>query len=49
MRVLKSAIGRPLWVADSIAAARVELRGMVREGEQVPAKKLIEAKPCGIE
>ena len=32
-----------------VAAAGVELRGMVREGEQVSPKKLIEAKPCGVE
>ena len=32
-----------------IAAASVELRGMVREGEQVSLKKLIEAKACGLE
>ena len=32
-----------------IAAAGVELRGMVREGEQMPPKKLIEAGPGGIE
>jgi hypothetical protein len=32
-----------------VAAAGVELRGMVCEGEQVSPKKLIEAKPCGVE
>ena len=32
-----------------VAAAGVELRGMVREGEQMSPKKLIEAGPCGIE
>jgi hypothetical protein len=32
-----------------VAAAGVELRGMVREGEQMPLKKLIEAGPRGIE
>ena len=32
-----------------VAAAGVELRGMVREGEQVSLKKLLEAKPCGVE
>src|SRR5215469_5780617 len=32
-----------------VAAAGVELCGMVREGQQMPSKKLIEAKPCGIE
>jgi hypothetical protein len=31
------------------AAAGVELRGMVREGEQVFAKKIIKAKPRGVE
>ena len=32
-----------------IAAAGVELSGMVREGEQMSPKKLIETKPCGVE
>src|SRR5882672_3714489 len=32
-----------------VAAAGVELRGMVREGEQVLPEKLLEAKPCGVE
>ena len=32
-----------------VAAAGVELRCMVREGEQVLPEKLIEAKPCGLE
>ena len=32
-----------------VAAAGVELRGMVREGELMSPKKLIEAKPCGVE
>jgi hypothetical protein len=35
--------------AAVIAAARVELRSMVCEGEQVSPKKLLEAKPCGFE
>jgi hypothetical protein len=33
----------------SFAAAGVELRRMVREGEQVSAKKLFEAEPCVVE
>src|SRR5262249_41631195 len=36
---------RPLAI---VAAARVELRGMVSECEQMPAQKLFEAKPCGL-
>src|SRR5215831_18256049 len=32
-----------------VAAAGVELRGMVREGEQMPLKKLIEAKTRDVE
>jgi hypothetical protein len=32
-----------------VAAAGVELCGKVREGQQMPSKKVIEAKPCGIE
>src|SRR6516225_11151549 len=32
-----------------VAAAGVELRGMVREGEQMPPKELIEADPRVIE
>jgi hypothetical protein len=32
-----------------VAAASVELRGMIREGEPVPPKKLIEANTCGVE
>ena len=32
-----------------VAAAGVELRGMVREGEQVSPKKLFEAETCGVE
>ena len=32
-----------------VAAAGVELRGMVREGEQVFFKKLFKAGSCGIE
>jgi hypothetical protein len=32
-----------------VTAAGVELGTMVREGEEVPAKQFIEAKPCGVE
>src|SRR5262245_31046045 len=32
-----------------VAAADVKLRGMVREGEQVPAKKPFEARPSSLE
>ena len=32
-----------------VAAAGVELRGMIREGEPVSRKKLIEANTCGVE
>ena len=32
-----------------VAAARVELRRMVRESEQVSLKKPLEARPCGFE
>jgi hypothetical protein len=35
--------------AAVVASARGELRGMVREGEQMPPKKLIDCKPCGVE
>ena len=32
-----------------VAGARVELRGMVREGEEMPSQKLFEAAPRGVE
>src|SRR5262249_36369713 len=32
---------------EVVAAAGVEFRGVVREGEQVSPKKLLEAEPCG--
>jgi hypothetical protein len=32
-----------------VAAAGVELRGVICEGAQVSPKKLLEAKPCGVE
>jgi hypothetical protein len=32
-----------------VAAAGVELCSVVREGEQVSAKKFFEARPCGVE
>ena len=35
--------------AAVVAAAGVELRGMVRESEPVSPKQLIEAKPCRVE
>jgi hypothetical protein len=32
-----------------VAAASVELRGMIRKGERVSPEKLIEANTCGVE
>src|SRR4029450_13437688 len=49
-RAVRAIEGRELERPPAVVSATgVELRGMVREGEQVSAQKIIEAGPCGLE
>src|ERR1043166_7971126 len=49
-RAVRDIGARKLEAPPAVVAARgVELRTMVRKGEQVPAQQFVEAGPCGLE